>query len=156
MYANVLALGVLEDFDFVIRIVVFSYLLYWLYMTFNELPVLFGISALVAGFFMLFYSFPTIFLVILFFLIVVMGSMLQQLLLFGVYPLMQLFGVHPKQPGMGEFEEQQMKVQEIEKKMLQNKALSSEEQALYGSHMDRQMKMQQTQQELSMKRLGPR
>ena len=93
MYSQVFALGILEDFDFIIRIVIFSYLLYWLYMTFNELPILFGISVIIGGSFMLFYAIPTIILVILFF------PLLFVPFYFGLYVDLKMFSFSKKSLG---------------------------------------------------------
>ncbi len=34
----------LNDLSFVVKIIVFSYFLYWLFVTFRELPIVFGLS----------------------------------------------------------------------------------------------------------------
>ncbi|MDP2717938.1 MAG: hypothetical protein Q8P02_04295, partial [Candidatus Micrarchaeota archaeon] len=40
----------LGEIGFVVQLLVFTYLLFWLYMTFRDLPMLFGLTSAVAGF----------------------------------------------------------------------------------------------------------
>ncbi len=83
-----------SDISFVVTILVFCYLLYWLFITFNRVPILFGASALVAAYFLFVQPLPTIFLVVIFFLFIVAGSQLQFAVQFGLQPILHgLFGV---------------------------------------------------------------
>ena len=124
--AGLILLGLLETLDsmsFVVSIMVFSYILFWLYMTFRESQILFGISSIVAGYFILVAQLPTVFLVIIFAVFFVMGQQLQMFLQFAVFPFLRIFGVELEREGYGD----QMKMQEIQHKLMEGKNLSSEE-----------------------------
>ncbi len=82
--------GLLEsvgDIAFVIKIMSFVYILFWLYQTFAESQVLFGLSALGAGYLILFSSTVFVALAVVV-LLMVMGMWLQQSLQFGLFPLL--------------------------------------------------------------------
>jgi hypothetical protein len=94
VFVNLLFLGgVLEtlgEMDFVIRIMVFSYLLFWLYMTFMpaKAEILFGISAIAAGYLVFAHGISITILALFFLFFVVLGSQIQMILMFGVLPLL--------------------------------------------------------------------
>ena len=78
----------LNDMAFVVKVIVFSYMLFWLYMTFREAQLLFGVTAIIASYFILFHAISTTMLLILFFIFVVFGMQLQMVLQFGLLPLL--------------------------------------------------------------------
>ncbi len=80
----------LQEMDFVIRIMLFSYLLFWLYTTFipARADLLFGLSAIAAGYLVFAHGVTITILVLFFILFVVLGSQLQMLLQFGIMPLL--------------------------------------------------------------------
>ena len=106
-------LGILEDFDFVIKVFVFAYIEFYLYMQLRESQLLFGIATLIASYFLLYQPIPTIFLVVLFVIFFTMGAHLQFLIQFGLYPLLRIFGIELEHPEVAE----QKKMQEIQKKL---------------------------------------
>lgn len=79
------------DIAFVIKLMSFVYIVFWLYQTFAESQVLFGLSALGAGYFMLFHSTVFVSLALLV-LLMVMGNWLQQGIQFGISPFLMAFG----------------------------------------------------------------
>ena len=83
-------LETLGELDFVIRVMVFSYILFWLYTTFMpaRAEVLFGLTAIAAGYLIFAHGVTITVLVLFFILFVVSGMMLQQILMFGLLPLM--------------------------------------------------------------------
>ncbi len=85
--------GVLEtlgELDFVIRVMVFSYLLFWMYMTFMpaKAELLFGISGIAVGYLVFAHGVSLTLLVLFFLFFVVLGSQIQMILMFGVLPLL--------------------------------------------------------------------
>ncbi len=146
--AHVLALDYLSDADFVVKIIVFAYMMFWLYTTFSEVPVIFGISALIASYFLWAFAWPTIIFVFLFFAIIVFGNMLQQMLFFGLFPALNLLGIRTPAMGMGAAEAEMQELQDIERKIMQGKSLSQREQDMYRHNMEQQMRAEQTKQRM--------
>jgi hypothetical protein len=75
------------ELGFLIKLLVFAYLLYWLYMTFGNSGTLFGLSALVTAYFLLFHGISTILVVGVWVFFVLFGGMIQQALWFGLGPI---------------------------------------------------------------------
>lgn len=83
--------GLLEtasELNFVIRVMVFAYLLFWCYITFQEYQLLFGISGLVTGYFVFLHGISITLLVIFMVFFIFYGMQIQQLVQFGVMPLL--------------------------------------------------------------------
>lgn len=80
----------LQEMDFVVRVLVFSYLIYQMYLTFMpyKAELLFGLTAIVSGYFVFAHGLSTAIIVLLFVLFVVMGMYIQQLIQFGLLPLL--------------------------------------------------------------------
>lgn len=76
----------LNELDFVMRVIVFSYLLFWLYITFRDVQVLFGLASLITGYFIFAHGLSITLLTIFFMAFVVMGSHLQMFIQFGLMP----------------------------------------------------------------------
>lgn len=76
------------DMAFVIRIMALVYIIYWLFVTFNENMTLFGLAAVIVSYFMLFHS-PIVIIIAVLILLVVFGSQLQMSLQFGLLQPMQ-------------------------------------------------------------------
>lgn len=72
-----------NDISFVIRIMAFAYITYYLFITLNEQPAVFGLATILAGYFLLFHS-PVIFVIAVVVLFVVFGSWIQQNIIFGI------------------------------------------------------------------------
>ncbi len=140
---------VLGDLKFVIQIIVFSYILFWLYMTFRESQLLFGLSAIIDAYFVLLNPLSTAILVVLFVAFVVMGAHFQMLIQFGLYPFLRFFGVEMEHPEVAE----QQHMQNIEKKLQNGLELSQQDidylektqmkQAEYQKNVQRYMRPQQ-------------
>ncbi|HLD62332.1 MAG TPA: hypothetical protein VI875_00530 [Candidatus Norongarragalinales archaeon] len=84
----------LSELDFVVRVMVFSYLLFWLYTTFTpaRAELLFGMSSIVAGYLVFAHGVTITILIMLFILFVILGAQLQMLIQFGFLPLMGYHG----------------------------------------------------------------
>ncbi|HIH20366.1 TPA: hypothetical protein HA244_03805 [Candidatus Micrarchaeota archaeon] len=80
----------LAELDFVVRVLVFSYILFWLYMTFMtaRADILFGVTAILAGYLVFAHGVTITILALFFLFFVVLGSQLQMIIQFGVLPLM--------------------------------------------------------------------
>ena len=103
----------LNDVRFVVEIIVFAYLVFWLYMTFRDIPLLFALSLVAAGYLIFAQTISITLLVVIFFAFVLMGSQLQMLIWFGLAPIVGMFGI--KLPGTQEYEaEQQMQAAQKE------------------------------------------
>ncbi len=80
-------LGTLNELGFVVRIIVFSYLCYWLYITFRDVQTIFGIGVIITAYIIFIHSLSITLLTVVFFVFVIFGNMLQMILMFGVLPL---------------------------------------------------------------------
>ncbi|MEM4255041.1 MAG: hypothetical protein QXR53_01795 [Candidatus Norongarragalinales archaeon] len=80
----------LGELDFVIRVMVFSYILFWLYTTFMpaRADLLFGIGGIIAGYLIFAHGVSITLIVAFFVLFIVGGMMIQQVLMFGLLPLL--------------------------------------------------------------------
>jgi hypothetical protein len=78
----------LNELGFVVRIIVFSYLCYWLYITFRDVQTVFGVGVIVTAYIVFIHSLSITLLTIIFFVFVIFGNMLQMILMFGVLPLL--------------------------------------------------------------------
>ncbi|MFA6048569.1 MAG: hypothetical protein WC792_01305 [Candidatus Micrarchaeia archaeon] len=141
-------LGYFQEMEFVIKVIVFAYVMFWLYTTFSEVPVVFGISALIASYFLWAFAWPTIIFVFLFFAIIVFGNMLQQMLFFGLFPALNLLGMRTPAMGMGAAEAEMQELQDVERKIMQGKALSQREQEMYRHNLEQQMRSEQMKQQM--------
>ncbi len=122
------------DLAFVIKIMVFSYVLYWLFIVFREQQLLLGLVAVIAAYFMFVHAVSVTILVLLFFVFIVMSGHFQFIIDMGVLPIMGMFGFHEAGHGQGE----EMKMQEIQKKMQEGVSLSSEEIDLFKKQQEKQ------------------
>lgn len=119
------------ELSFVIKLMVFVYMLYWLHMTIGDSTILFGISGVIAAYFILFMGIPTIVLVIIWVFFFVLGGQLQQAIWFGLGPLLSTIKgrdvIGPIMSGqVAEYEEQYF-FQQLNKKMARGEALTEEE-----------------------------
>ncbi|MCX6768128.1 MAG: hypothetical protein NTY90_05395 [Candidatus Micrarchaeota archaeon] len=123
----------LGDISFVIQIMVFSYILFWLYMTFRDIPVLFGLATVVAAYFMFIQPIPVILLVIVFFAVFLFGNQMQMLIMFGLEPILGIFGVG-KYAAQYEYEY----VGELQNKLAAGKELAPKEMEELQRHQQKQ------------------
>jgi hypothetical protein len=77
----------LNELGFVVRVIIFSYLVYWLYITFRDVQTIFGLAVIVTAYLIFIHSVSITLLTVIFFVFVVFGNMLQMILMFGVLPL---------------------------------------------------------------------
>ncbi|MFH1779768.1 MAG: hypothetical protein ABH803_01325 [Candidatus Micrarchaeota archaeon] len=118
------------ELNFVVRIIVFSYLLFWFYITFQETQILFGLGGALAGYLIFLHGISIMIVVALFFIFIVFGMQLQMIFQFGVYSLL---GIHEK---MGrQQQEQQEAIQTIQQKIQAGTANSEEKQWLMQQHV---------------------
>ncbi|MBI5229189.1 hypothetical protein HY991_03695 [Candidatus Micrarchaeota archaeon] len=78
---------------FIIKLMAFVYLLFWLFVTFNRVPVLFGLTTVILAYFIFVYSLPTMLLVLFLIGFVFLGSQFQTIVWFGLNPIANIFGV---------------------------------------------------------------
>lgn len=81
----------LNELHFVVQVMVFSYLLFWCYLTFRDAQVLFGLAAIVFAYVIFVHGLSITVLTLLFLVFVVMGTHIQMILDFGLFPLL---GMH--------------------------------------------------------------
>ena len=135
--------GFLDQMQFVLQVIVFSYILFWLYITFRENQILFGLSSIVAAYFIILNPITTTTLVVLFVAFVLMGTHFQMLIQFGVYPLLRFFGIELEHAEMAE----QQKMHGIEKKLMEGKELNNDEVRFLENHQAKQMEYQKQVQQ---------
>lgn len=113
----------LSDLGLVVKILVFCYLLYWLFITFREQQLVLGIATIIAAYFMFFHAVSVTVLVLLFFVFIVMSGHFQFIIDMGLVPILGFFGFKEAHGPMAE----QMEMEEINKKLMEGVTLSSEE-----------------------------
>ncbi len=141
----------LADIGFVIQIMVFSYILFWLYMTFRDIPLLFGLVTVVAAYFMFIQPIPVFLLVIVFFAVFLFGNQLQMLIMFGLEPILGVFGVG-KYATQYEYEY----MGELQQKLAAGQELSEKEMAELQKYQEKQEAAQmqsQYAQEMARRRM---
>lgn len=147
-------LETLSELGFVVQLLVFTYCLFWLYMTFRDLPLLFGTASVAVGFLIFIHGVSVTVLVAAFVFLVLFGMQIQQVLWFGLFPLL---GYHVMGDRLGRSYESdphamEMRRYELGQKMEQGIMLSEEEatwmqkqqaqQQMSGGDMQQQMMMQ--------------
>jgi len=142
----------LADFGFIIQVMTFSYVLFWLFMTFRDTPILFGLTAVVAAYFMFIQPLPIFIIVIVFFAFFLFGNQLQMLILFGLEPILGVFG---KGKYAQQYEMEYMG--ELQHKLSEGKELSAKEMEAMEKMQEKQQAMQQmggaTAHELGRRRM---
>ncbi|MBI5035776.1 hypothetical protein HZC09_00380 [Candidatus Micrarchaeota archaeon] len=78
----------LAELGFVIQLLVFTYTLFWLYLTFRDMQLLFGVSAAVSGYMIFVHGVSMTLLISFFVFMVLFGMQIQQLAWFGLFPLL--------------------------------------------------------------------
>lgn len=134
-------LGIFDTFSdlaFVVKIMVFAYILYWLFVVFREQQVLLGLVAIIAAYFMFFHAISVTILVLLFFVFIIMSGHFQFIIDMGVLPILGMFGFHEGAGG------EQVKMQEIEKKLMEGHSLSAEETDLFRQSQEKQNRYQES------------
>jgi len=143
---------VTSDLWFVVRILVFSYLLFHMYLMFRDNQIIFGMAVIIAGYFIFVHAVSVTILMLCFFLFVVFGNQLQMLVMFGLEPLLGVFGV-----GSGRYHLEQNEFMRLEQKVAGGEALSEAEMGFMQQYSARQQKAQtmtgQSQEELMRRRM---
>jgi hypothetical protein len=146
-----------SDMFFVALVMTGAYLLYILYMNFHDQPMLFAIAAIAGATFLLSNSLLTMGLVALFFIFVVAGMNFQQILMFSVYPLLQMFGFNVSQYGpVSEEEARMMRLQEVEQRILKGEEVSAAEKSALAESYQQRVEMEQRQQQFAQQMLRRR
>ncbi len=80
----------LSELDFVVRVMVFCYILFWLYQTFipSRADLIFGLLSIVSGYLVFMHGVSITILVMFFMIFIVLGGQFQMLVQFGILPLM--------------------------------------------------------------------
>lgn len=138
-------LGILEtlaDMAFVIKILTFSYLLYWLFIVFREQQMLLGIATIIAAYFMFFHQISIVLLVLFFFVFIVMSGHFQFLIDMGIMPILSFLGFH-ETTGMYGQGADQIKMQKIQEKVQKGIDLTEEEVDFLGESHHKEAQFQQ-------------
>ncbi len=144
----------LGELGFVIQLLTFTYATFWLYLTFRDLPMLFGLSTVVVGFFVFIHGVSVTILVAGFVFLVLFGMQIQQMLWFGLFPLL---GFHVAGDHLMTSEEMDprrlnAKMQEVQERMASGEAGQGEiewlekhmgQQQMGGGDPAQQMRMMQ-------------
>ena len=117
----------LNELGFIVRVIVFSYLVYWFYITFRDAQTIFGLSIVVTAYLLFVHSLSVTTLLILFFVFVVFGSQLQMILLFGLLPILGYTFTGSQYAKLEQSEANQERVMELQQKMREGRELSQEE-----------------------------
>ncbi|NYZ75404.1 hypothetical protein H0O03_04060 [Candidatus Micrarchaeota archaeon] len=131
-------LQVTADLWFVVRILVFSYLLFQLYLMFRDSQIIFGMAVIVSAYFIFVHAVSVTILMLCFFLFVVFGNQLQMLVMFGLEPLLGVFGI-----GSGRFHLEQNEFMRLEQKVAQGETLGASEMNFMQQYSAKQMRAQQ-------------
>ena len=132
----------LSELDFVVRVLVFSYMLFWLYMTFRDAQLLFGIATIVVGYLIFVHGISVTLVVALWLIFFLLGSQLQMLCWFALFPLLgyqQAGGRLHKESEMAA----QQNLQEIEQKARAGTASQEEIHALQEAYAQQEMQHEQ-------------
>ncbi len=131
----------IADLGFVVKILVFSYILYWLFVVFREQQVILGLVAVIAAYFMLFHAISITVLVLLFFVFIVMSGHFQFIIDMGILPILGMFGLHE-----GQAEDAQMTL--IQKKLMDGQQLTNDEIEKFKAHQHKQANYEQRANQL--------
>ena len=127
----------MNDLSFVIRILVFSYFLFWLFITFRELPIIFGISVIGVAYLIFIAALPMIILAIAFMVFLTpFGAQMQQMIQFGLLPAMK------REPFSGMKMPDQLEMQRVQEKMMRGEQLNQHEMEM-AQEMNAQQQMQE-------------
>ncbi len=145
-------LGDVSNLSFVLKIMSFSYLAYWLYTTFYNSKIVFGIALIGAGFFAITYSGATTALVVVFAILFVLGPQLQNTIWFGLGPLLSPFGIdlmgNSVNQKMSELEHQKA-AKELEARIANGQASQEEVQAFQKQQQLQQMAPMEGQDDIT-------
>ncbi len=127
----------MNDLSFVIRILVFSYFLFWLFITFRELPVIFGISVIGVAYLIFIAALPMIVLAIAFMVFLTpFGAQMQQMIQFGLMPALK------REPFSGMKMPDQLEMQSVQEKIARGEQLNQREMEM-AQEMNAQQQMQE-------------
>ncbi|MFH1247019.1 MAG: hypothetical protein V1644_01435 [Candidatus Micrarchaeota archaeon] len=139
---------VFSDLGFVIKIMVFSYILYWLFMVFREQQVILGLVAIIAAYFMFAHAISVTVLVLLFLVFIVMSGHFQFIIDMGIIPILGWFGYQYHEGVSAE----DVQLQEINKKLSEGHSLSSDETDLFRKSQEKQMRYEESAHRLLVNR----
>ena len=117
MFEVLLALDFLDsvgELYFVVQIMAFTYMIYFLYMTFRDAQLLFGLSSLAAGYFIFVHGISSVFLASFFVFVVIFGMSIQQAVQFGLLPLLGYHQEGDRFVNTKEMQKQQQEAQQME------------------------------------------
>ena len=104
-------LDTVGDISFVIKVMGFAYVLFWLYITFQESQILFGLSSIGLGYLLLFHSPWFVSLAAAVFLMMA-GGQLQMSIQFGLFPFLQHHSMESQQREQELMQKRQGELQE--------------------------------------------
>lgn len=134
------------EIAFVIKLMAFVYMLFWLYYTFNRIPILFGLTSVILAYFIFVHSVSTMLLVLFLIGFVFLGSQLQMLVWFGLSPIARLFNVDLTGQEHLLEEKSRYEQQNIYSKLASNQQLTEEEMMKLEQMQSQQQHLAQQQQ----------
>jgi len=142
----------LGELGFVIRLMAFVYILFWLFATFQDNQVLFGFTALIAAYFVIFYASVIVVLAAVV-LLMVNGMFLQQSIMFGLFPAMGRDQMgHPVDYA---HQNEMMQMQQLQTRMEAGQKLSDQEMQFMAQAQQRQSMVQSQLQQYSQGGMDP-
>jgi len=127
-----------RELYFVVQVMTFAYMLFWLYMTFRDAQLLFGVGAIAAGYIIFLHGLSFTLLAIFFLAFVVMGSQIQMLMWFGLMPLFGYQQAGDRFVNVKEAEEQQQQQeamkQQVMQRIMEGSASAEEKQYFVNEH----------------------
>ncbi|OIO26250.1 hypothetical protein COX85_03995 [Candidatus Micrarchaeota archaeon CG_4_10_14_0_2_um_filter_55_9] len=78
----------MNELYFVLQVIVFSYLMFWIYMTFRDAQLLMGLATVASAYVIFLHGLSVTLLAAFFLLFVVLGSHLQMFIQFGLMPFL--------------------------------------------------------------------
>ncbi len=78
----------MNELYFVLQVITFSYLLFWIYLTFRDAQLLMGLATVAAAYIIFVHGLSVTLLAAFFLLFVVLGSHLQMFIQFGLMPFL--------------------------------------------------------------------
>ena len=127
-----------SELYFVVQVMTFAYMLFWLYMTFRDAQILFGIGTIAVGYVIFIHGLSIMLLAAFFMLFIIMGSQIQMLMWFGIMPLFGYQQAGDRFVNVKDAEEQQQQgeamKQQVMQRIMEGNASAEEKQYFVNEH----------------------
>jgi predicted membrane protein len=138
----------MNELYFVLQVITFSYVLFWIYLTFREAQLLLGLATVAAAYVIFVHGLSVTLLAAFFLLFVVMGTHLQMFVQFGVMPLLgyQHGGNKFVKEGEAQAQQEMAQLQQaVESGQITAEQARAEMQRIQGEHNTEMSKMRMLQ-----------